>query len=204
MTTLRSMVTQAQPSAREQLAALLDEQSRRTAEWLERLPAVRAKGAASGVVLERLASTWPTDPPPRHSYADLVLATPDKQWAEDVASRLRNALSAGCSDRSRHVRPRRRRRGVDDHLHRTLPGVAAGSIGRKDNQTGARGTRGDGRSRGRLHRVPQSRSRVSPHLSAGDAMYALRRYKRTHWPHTFSSAPRRSPSSPGSCRSGCR
>mgnify|MGYP001182390682 CR=1 FL=1 len=93
MTTLRSIVTQAQPSAREQLAALLDEQSRRTAEWLERLPAVRAKGAASGVVLERLASTWPTDPPPRHSYADLVLATPDKQWAEDVASRLRNALS---------------------------------------------------------------------------------------------------------------
>jgi len=95
MTTLGSMATQAQPSAREQLAALLDEESRRTAEWLERLPAVRAKSAATGVVLERLASTWPTDLPPRHPYADLVLASPGKQWAEDVASRLRNALPPG-------------------------------------------------------------------------------------------------------------
>ncbi|HLM87194.1 MAG TPA: hypothetical protein VK272_13505 [Solirubrobacteraceae bacterium] len=90
------MATQAQPSAREQLARLLDEQSRRTAEWLERLPAVRAKSAAMGVVLDRLANTWPTDPPPRHPYADVVLATPDKLWAEDVATRLRNALPPGA------------------------------------------------------------------------------------------------------------
>jgi hypothetical protein len=96
MTTLGSMATQAQPSAREQLAILLDERSRRKAEWLERLPAVPAKSAAMGVVLDRLASTWPTDPPPRHPYADVVLAAPDKRWAEDVGTRLCNVLPSGA------------------------------------------------------------------------------------------------------------
>ncbi len=95
MTKLASMTTQAQPTPLEQLTALLDEYGRQTAEWREKLPTLRAKTAAIGAVLDRLAETWPTDPPPRHKYADVVLAAPEREWAEHVATRLRNALPSG-------------------------------------------------------------------------------------------------------------
>lgn len=95
MTTLGPMTTQAQLSPLEQLTALLDEYGRQTAEWLEKLPTLQAKTAATGAVLDRLAQTWPTDPPPRREYADVVLAAPEREWAEHVASRLSNALPSG-------------------------------------------------------------------------------------------------------------
>jgi hypothetical protein len=89
------MTTDAQSSPFEELTVLLDEYGRQAAEWRERLPTLRARTAATGVMLDRLARTWPTDPPPRRGYADVVLAAPSKDWAEDVADRLRVILPAG-------------------------------------------------------------------------------------------------------------
>jgi hypothetical protein len=90
------MATDTQPSPLEQLTALLDEYGRQTSEWWEKLPILRAKTVASGVVLDRLAQTWPTDPPPRRGYADVVLAAPTREWAREIVAQLRNALPFGA------------------------------------------------------------------------------------------------------------
>ncbi len=63
-------------------------------EWLAKLPTLRAQSAAISVVLE-LARTPPTAPRPERDYADVVLAAPTKEWAEDVADRLRKVLPSG-------------------------------------------------------------------------------------------------------------
>ena len=47
-------------------------------------------------MLGELARTPPTTPRPERAYADVVLAAPTKEWAEDVAARLRNALPSGA------------------------------------------------------------------------------------------------------------
>lgn len=121
------MATQAQPSPLEQLTALLDEYGRETAEWREKLPTLQAKTAAIGAVLDRLAETWPTDPPPRHEYADIVLAAPDMEWAENVATRLRNTLPPGAQidlgEPGASLRDRRPPAGFTVRCQVSLPGV---------------------------------------------------------------------------------
>jgi hypothetical protein len=88
------MATHTEPSPLEQLTALLDQHGRDAAEWRKKLPALRAKTAAAGAILDRLARTWPTDPAPRRGYADVVLAAPSKDWAEKLAAQLRVLLPA--------------------------------------------------------------------------------------------------------------
>jgi hypothetical protein len=46
-------------------------------------------------VLGELARTPSSTPLPLREYADVVLAAPTREWAEDVADRLRNALPSG-------------------------------------------------------------------------------------------------------------
>jgi hypothetical protein len=95
MTTLDSMVTRAEPSSLERLQSLVHEQAGPAREWRAKLPTLRAQSSATLVVLEELARTPPTAPRPEREYAAVVLAAPTKDWAEDVADRLRNALPSG-------------------------------------------------------------------------------------------------------------
>lgn len=90
------MSAHAQSSPHEQLTALLDEHERETAEWLEQLPMLRAKTAATGAVLDRLAQTWPTDRPRHRGFADVVFAASTEAWLEDVVARLRGELPSGA------------------------------------------------------------------------------------------------------------
>jgi hypothetical protein len=85
-------MTDEQASPLEQLTALLEERAERTREWREQLPLRRAQTAATGAVLDRLAKTWPGDPPPRRRYVDVILAAPSREWGENVATRLRDLL----------------------------------------------------------------------------------------------------------------
>jgi hypothetical protein len=95
MTTLDSMATHAEPSPLERLQSLVHEQAGPAREWRAKLPILRAQSAATSVMLEELARTPPTAPRPKREYADVVLAAPTEEWAEDVAARLRNALPGG-------------------------------------------------------------------------------------------------------------
>jgi hypothetical protein len=46
-------------------------------------------------MLEELARTPPHAPPPKRSYANVVIAAPNQEWAQDIADRLHNALPTG-------------------------------------------------------------------------------------------------------------
>jgi|HubBroStandDraft_2_1064218.scaffolds.fasta_scaffold87190_3 hypothetical protein len=95
MTTLDSMATHAEPSPLERLQSLVHAQAGLAREWRTKLPTLRAQSSATLAVLGELARTPPTTPLPEREYADVVLAAPTKEWAEDVAARLRNALHSG-------------------------------------------------------------------------------------------------------------
>jgi hypothetical protein len=95
MTTLDSVATRAEPSSLERLQSLVHAQAGPAREWRTKLPTLRAQTAATSAVLEELARTPPTTPLREREYADLVLAAPTKEWAEDVADRLRKALPFG-------------------------------------------------------------------------------------------------------------
>jgi hypothetical protein len=76
----------------EQLTALLDEEADSSEAWLKMLPTLRARSAGTSVALSELARTSPTDSRPTRDYVDIVIAAPSRDWAEDVAGRLRQAL----------------------------------------------------------------------------------------------------------------
>lgn len=95
MTTLNPMTTRAEPSPLEHLQALLQEQAGQAREWRMKLPTLRAQASATSFTLEELARTPPTTSVPERGYADVVLAAPTKEWAEEVAGRLRDALPSG-------------------------------------------------------------------------------------------------------------
>jgi hypothetical protein len=95
MTTLDSMATHAAPSPLERLQSLVQAQAGPAREWRTKLPTLRAQSAATSAILGELARTPPTTPRPDREYADVVLSAPTREWAEDVADRLRNALPAG-------------------------------------------------------------------------------------------------------------
>jgi hypothetical protein len=92
MTTLDSMAAHAEPSPLERLQSLVHAQAGPALEWRTKLPTLRAQSAATSAILRELARTPPTTPRPEREYADVVLAAPTKEWAEDVAGRLRHAL----------------------------------------------------------------------------------------------------------------
>ncbi|MGA9875392.1 MAG: hypothetical protein WBQ21_06245 [Solirubrobacteraceae bacterium] len=90
------MATRAEPSPLERLQALVQERSSQAREWRVKLPILRAQSAATSFKLGELARTLPTASIPERGYADVVLAAPNKEWAEDVASRLRDSLPVGA------------------------------------------------------------------------------------------------------------
>jgi hypothetical protein len=96
MTTLDPMTTRAEPSPLEQLQALVQAQAGPAREWRMKLPALRAQTSATSTVLEELARTRPAVSLSERGYADVVLAAPTEEWANDVAERLRDALPAGA------------------------------------------------------------------------------------------------------------
>ncbi len=95
MTTLDPVTTRAEPSPLEHLQALVQKQAGPAREWRTRLPTLRAQTAATSFKLGELARTQPATSRPEHGYADVVLAAPTKEWANDVADRIRDALPAG-------------------------------------------------------------------------------------------------------------
>ncbi len=99
MTTLDFMATHAEPSPLERLQSLIHAQAAPAREWRTKLPTLRAQAAATSVVLRELARTPPATPPPNREYADVVLSAPTREWADDVANRLRNALPVGAQIR---------------------------------------------------------------------------------------------------------
>ena len=95
MTKLDVMATHAELSPLERLQLLVREQAGPAREWRGKLPTLRAQSAAISAVLEELART-PVTPVPEREFAALVLAAPTRDWAEEVAVRLRNALPCGA------------------------------------------------------------------------------------------------------------
>lgn len=95
MTKLDVMATHAEPSPLERLQRLVREQAGPAREWRSKLPTLRAQSAATLAVLEELART-PMTPVPEREFAALVLAAPTKDWADDIAVRLRKALPPGA------------------------------------------------------------------------------------------------------------
>jgi hypothetical protein len=95
MTTLDSMAAHAEPSPLEHLQALIRDQAAPAREWRMKLPTLRAQASATSFKLGELARTPPVGSVPERGYADVVLAAPAKEWAEDVADRLRHALPRG-------------------------------------------------------------------------------------------------------------
>jgi hypothetical protein len=80
------------PSPLEQLKTLVDEQAGPAIDWRDSLPTLRAQASATSAVLSELAQAPPTHSPPQREYVDIVLAAPSRNWAEDIAGRLRQAL----------------------------------------------------------------------------------------------------------------
>jgi len=80
------------PSPLEQLRTLVDERAGSAIDWRDSLATLRAQASATSAVLSELAQTPLTDSPPQRKYVDIVLAAPSRDWAEDVASRLLQAL----------------------------------------------------------------------------------------------------------------
>jgi hypothetical protein len=99
MTTLDSMATHAEPSPLERLQSLVHAQAGPAREWRTKLPTLRAQASATSAVLGELARTSPATALPDREYADVVLSAPTREWAEDVADRLRNALPSGAQVR---------------------------------------------------------------------------------------------------------
>jgi hypothetical protein len=99
MTRLDSMATHAEPSPLERLQSLAHAQAGPAREWRTKLPTLRAQASATSAVLGELARTPLATPLPDREYADVVLSAPTREWAEDVADRLRNALPAGVQIR---------------------------------------------------------------------------------------------------------
>lgn len=95
MTTLDSMTTHAERSPLERLQSMIRDQAGPAREWREKLPILRAQSAATAALLDALAQT-PITPVPEREFAALVLAAPTRDWAEDVAARLHNALPSGA------------------------------------------------------------------------------------------------------------
>lgn len=95
MTTLDPMPTRAELSPLEHLQALIQDQAGPAREWRMKLPTLRAQSAATSFKLRALARTPPTTPAPERDFADVVLAAPTEEWANDVADRLRDALPEG-------------------------------------------------------------------------------------------------------------
>jgi hypothetical protein len=95
MTTLDPMTTRAQPSPLEHLQTVIQDQAAPAREWRTKLPTLRAQASATSFKLGELARTSPASSIPERGYADVVLAAPTKEWAEDVADRLRHTLPAG-------------------------------------------------------------------------------------------------------------
>jgi hypothetical protein len=92
MTTLDPVTTQAESSPLQRLQSLVHAQAAAAREWRAKLPTLRAQTSATLFLLEELARTPPTSPIPDRAHADVVLSAPTREWAEDVASRLRHAL----------------------------------------------------------------------------------------------------------------
>jgi hypothetical protein len=84
------MVTK--PSPLEQLKTLVDERAGSAIDWRDSLPTLRAQASATSAVLSELAQTPPTESPLQRKYVDIVLAAPSRDWAEDIAGRLRQAV----------------------------------------------------------------------------------------------------------------
>ncbi len=95
MTTLDPMTTHAQPSPLEHLQTVIQDHADPAREWRTKLPTLRAQASATSFKLGELARTPAASSVPERGYADVVLAAPTKEWAQDVAGRLRHALPAG-------------------------------------------------------------------------------------------------------------
>lgn len=89
------MTTRAEPSQLEQLRALVQKQAGPAREWRTKLPTLRAQSSATSFKLGELARMPPTASLPERGYADVVFAAPTKEWAEDVAGRIRAVLPVG-------------------------------------------------------------------------------------------------------------
>jgi hypothetical protein len=94
MTTLDAMTARAQPSPLEHLQTMIQDHAGPAREWRTKLPTLRAQASATSFKLGELARTPAASSVPERGYADVVLAAPNKEWAEDVANRLRDALPA--------------------------------------------------------------------------------------------------------------
>ncbi len=96
MIELGPMAAHTDSSSLECLEALIQEHARQTHEWRMQLPIMRAQSAAVSVLLRELARTPPGAVLPKRVYADVVVAAPTKEWAEDFAARLSDALPTGA------------------------------------------------------------------------------------------------------------
>jgi hypothetical protein len=81
------------PSPLEELKDLLAKTAPAAKAWRDALPILRAQSSATSVVLQELART-PISAVrrPRTAGVDVVLAAPSREWAEDLVSRLEDAL----------------------------------------------------------------------------------------------------------------
>ncbi|MFI4991623.1 MAG: hypothetical protein ACHQHO_12025 [Solirubrobacterales bacterium] len=80
-------------SALEKLSSLVDEHEQSASDWRASLPALRAQASATAAVLSELAQV-PSDESSSSEYVDVLLAAPDRAWADDVIARLRHDLPA--------------------------------------------------------------------------------------------------------------
>jgi len=91
----------AESPATDRLTELLEKHSARAKRYTFEIPVLRAAAAAASARIARLARTPAGAAPPQRTYVDVVLAAPSREWAEDVAERLRSELS----DAQIHLRP---------------------------------------------------------------------------------------------------
>jgi hypothetical protein len=96
MTTLDSMPKNAELPPPDRLQSLVQAHAARAREWRMKLPTLRAQSSATSFMLRELARTPPGGVAHKSAYADVVLAAPTKQWADQVANRLRRALPSGA------------------------------------------------------------------------------------------------------------
>lgn len=81
------------PSPLEELKDLLAKAAPAAKIWRDSLPVLRARSWATSVVLQELARTpISAVPPPRTAGVDVVVSAPSKEWAQDLARRLDDAL----------------------------------------------------------------------------------------------------------------
>jgi hypothetical protein len=82
----------AESPATDRLTELLEKHSARAKRYAFEIPVLRAAGAAASARIARLARTPAGAAPPQRTYVDVVVAAPNREWAEDVAERLRREL----------------------------------------------------------------------------------------------------------------